>query len=335
MPRATSRSGAADRTERSGQRRSWLSSSRRRRPEAVTAAAGTALLGLTLLLAGCATGESTTAGPTPGVGAASSGAVQETASEDPALNAACAAFWGDPDYSDPLSRAVLDRAATAPQAGPTDPLFYAMTGDDIDTTFQDAPASAKEPAAVLSDWFRTQPELGAEADGDAFRTAWEGLAGSCSEVSSAASWAVAPGADGTKPAALVCAEVFDTPGTLTHFGNANVLTSNMFKLVGLSAREVPAERMDEVAKTADLLTAEITAVDDDAVTAALEQVRAPFQDALEGDTWSEGLEQPLATLTAACTDAGYSSPDLGEIENGAVIGANAAHEGGMDYGERS
>ena len=261
--------------------------------------------------------------------------MEETSGEDPALGAACGAFWGDPDYTAPLSRTVLDRAATAPQAGPADPFFYVMTGDDIDTTFQEAPASAKESAAVLSDWFRTQPERGTEADADAFRAAWEGVADSCSDVSAAASWAVAPGADGTKPASLVCAEVFDTPGTLTHFGNANVLTSNMFKLVGLSAREVPAERMDEVEKTAELLTAEIVAVDDAAVTDALEQVRAPFQDALEGDLWSEGLRQPLNALGAACTDTGYSSPGPGEIENGAVIGANAAHEGGMDYGECS
>lgn len=271
----------------------------------------------------------------PGDETASTGVAEGTTIEDPALGAACAAFWGDPGYTDPLSRTALDRAATAPQAGPADPFFYAMTGDDIDLAFDAAPTAAKESAAVLSEWFRTQPEQGTEADGDAFRTAWEGVAGSCSEVSAAASWAVAPGADGAKPAALVCAEVFDTPGTLTHFGNANVLTSNMFKLVGLSAREVPAARMDEVQKTADLLTAEIVAVDDEAVGTALEQVRAPFQDALEGDTWSDGLDQPLSTLSTACADAGYSTPDPGEIENGAVIGANAVREDDTNYGEGS
>ncbi|MGO1260032.1 MAG: hypothetical protein ACTMII_13855 [Brachybacterium sp.] len=271
----------------------------------------------------------------PGTGAASTGTVEETLTEDPALDAACAAFWGDPDYTDPLSRTTLDRAATAPEAGPTDPFFYEMTGDDIDSAFDAAPTAAKEAAAALSEWFRTEPERGAEADGDAFRIAWDGVAGSCSGVSAAASWAVGTGADGTKPAALVCADVFDTPGTLTHFGNANVLTSNMFKLVGLSAREVPADRMDEVRETSDLLTAEILAVDDDAVATALEQVRVPFQDALAGDSWSDGLDQPLTALSTACTDAGYSSPDPGEIENGAVIGANAAREDGMDYGEGS
>ena len=339
LPRATSRSGAADRTERPGQHRSWHFGSQRPQavasgaPKAVVARTGAALVGLTLLLAGCAATDTEPVETAPGDGSVSTDAADQTLTEDPGLGAACATFWGDPDYTDPLSRTILDRAATAPQAGPADPFFYAMTGDDIDLAFDAAPVAVKESAAALSAWFRTQPERGTGADGDAFRAAWDGVASSCSGVSVAASWAVAPGADGTKPAALVCAEVFDTPGTLTHFGNANVLTSNMFKLVGLSAREVPAERMDEVQKTADLLAAEIVAVDDEEVGSALKQVRAPFRDALEGDAWSDGLEQPLTTLSIACTDAGYSSPDPGEIENGAVIGANAVREDGTDYGE--
>src|SRR5699024_8305516 len=111
-----------------------------------------------------------------------------------------------------------------------------------------------------------------------------------------------------KPATLVCAQTFDTPGTLTHFANANVLTSNMFKLVGRAPQTVPADRMDEVQATADLLTSQIDAVDDAGVHAALEAVRAPFLDALDGDTWSEGLQEPLTELTAACDAAGYAAP---------------------------
>src|SRR5699024_7873668 len=132
-------------------------------------------------------------------------------------------------------------------------------------------------------------------------------------VSEAAAWTAAPGEEGTKPAALVCAEVFDTPGTLTHFANANVLTSNMFGLVGRLPQEVPGDRMDQVQATADLLTAQIDAVDDPEVGAALESVRTPFTDALEGDTWSEGLQEPLTELGVACDAAGYASPEQGEI----------------------
>lgn len=326
VPSPTPRSGAAERTERSGQRRSWRS--RGSRP-------GAALLGAALLLAGCTSTEGGSAGTAPGGDETDSGEQSTEASADPALVSACTSFWGDPDYTDPLSRTVLDRAGTAPQAGPSDPFFYEMTGDDIDTDFESAPSGAQEAASSLSDWFRTQPERGADADLEAFAAAWEGVAGACAEVSVAASWTLAPGEAGTKPAALVCADVFDTPGTLTHFANANVLTSNMFKLVGLSPRAVPAERMDQVQATAELLAAEIAAVDDAAVGAALEQVRAPFQEALDGDPWSEGLQTPLTELGTACDAAGYSSPDLGEMDNSAVVGAHAARPGGTDHGGRS
>src|SRR5699024_2685377 len=259
----------------------------------------------------------------PGGDETDSGEQSTEASADPALVSACTSFWGDPDYTDPLSRTVLDRAGTAPQAGPSDPFFYEMTGDDIDTDFESAPSGAQEAASSLSDWFRTQPERGADADLEAFAAAWEGVAGACAEVSVAASWTLAPGEAGTKPAALVCADVFDTPGTLTHFANANVLTSNMFKLVGLSPREVPADRQQDVRDTADLLSAEIAAVDDDEVRAALDQVRAPFLDALEGDTWSDGLRDPLTELGTACEAVGYSSPEIGEDGDGGLVGAHA------------
>lgn len=292
------------------------------------------LLGIALLLSGCAAAagpEQTSAGPT-GTG---SDTAAETTPADPALGEACATFWGDPDYTDPLSREVLDRAASAPDVGPSDPFFYAMTGDDIDAAFESAPAAAQDSAGVLAEWFRTEPELGAEADEEAFHSAWAGVAGSCQEVSAAASWSVAPGESGAKPASLVCADVFDTPGALTHFANGNVLTSNMFKLVGLSPREVPGDRMDDVQSTSELLIAEIDAVDDEAVRHALELVRAPFQDALDGDTWSEGLQGPLDELGTACGAAGYSTPELGETENDAVVGASAVREDGTNHGEHT
>lgn len=269
-----------------------------------------ALVSATLVLGGCTGGTGDPEQTAPAVDTATA-----TEPPDPALAASCGEFWGDPDYAAPLSRVVLDRAGTAAQAGPSDPFFYAMTGDEIDAAFEDAPDGAVTAAATLSEWFRTQPEAGTDADLRDFRTAWQQVAGACAEVSAAAAWTVEPGSDGTKPATLVCADVFDTPGTLTHFANANVLTSNMFKLVGLSPRAVPADRREDVQATADLLSAQIDAVDDAEVGAALQAVRAPFAAALDGDTWSEGLRGPLTELEAACDTAGYALPEPGEIDD--------------------
>lgn len=269
--------------------------------------------GAALLLAACASGPAAPTDPEVTDGAQGETATDTAGSPDPALASACGEFWGDPDYAAPLSRVVLDRAATAPEAGPSDPFFYAMTGDDIEAVFDDAPEQARTAATDLAQWFRTQPEKGSEADRDAFGDLWQGLAAECADVSAAASWAADPEQEGDKPAALVCADVYDTPGTFTHFGNANVLTSNMFYLVGLSAQQVPADRLEDVQATADLLEREIDRVDDDAVRAGLEQVRAPFQQALEGDLWSEGLREPLTELGSACDDAGYRAPESGEL----------------------
>ncbi|MGO2586373.1 MAG: hypothetical protein ACTH9F_13615, partial [Brachybacterium tyrofermentans] len=79
---------------------------------------------------------------------------------------------------------------------------------------------------------------------------------------------------------------------------------------------VPSDRMEDVQATDDLLAAEIAAVDDDGVRDALIVVRAPFQDALEGDTSSDGLQGPLEELGTACNAVGYSSPESGEIDHG-------------------
>jgi hypothetical protein len=277
------------------------------------------MLGIALALAAC------TADEAPDVSTAADGAAEATqASADPSLATACTAFWGEPDYADPLSREVLDRAGSAPEAGPSDPAFYAMTGDDVEAVFADAPAAARESAATLAEWFRTEPERGEDTDLDAFARAWDGVAGACRDSSAAALWADGPGEAGTKPAALVCADVFDTPGTLTHFANSNVLTSNMFKLVGRAPQQVPQGRADDLRATAELLAAEITAVDDDAVRAALEEIRAPFADALDGDTSSDGLQDPLDQLASACVARGYDAPAPAEDGGDAVVGAPAA-----------
>lgn len=264
----------------------------------------TAALGATALLAAC--------GPDATEDPAQSATAPTGPTADPALAGACAAFWGDPDYAAPLSRDVLDRAATAPEAGPADPGFYALTAEDLEALAADAPTVLAGPLGTLADWFRTEPERGEDLDGAAFREAWADVAEPCAALSPAAAWALGPGPDGSKPAALVCADVFDTPGTLTVFANANVLTSNLFSLVGLSPQQVPADREQELRGSEELLSAQIAAVDDPAVAAALEEVRAPVQDALDGDLDSPGLRDPLTALGSACADAGYAAPDLSD-----------------------
>ena len=124
--------------------------------------------GAALLLAACASGPAAPTDPEATDGAQGETATDTAGSPDPALASACGEFWGDPDYAAPLSRVVLDRAATAPEAGPSDPFFYAMTGDDIEAVFGDAPEQARTAATDLAQWFRTQPEKGSEADRDAF-----------------------------------------------------------------------------------------------------------------------------------------------------------------------
>lgn len=279
-----------------------------------------ALLAGCLLLAACTgpAGE----GPSDGGGAAPRPTPSATKTLDPASAAACGEFWGDPDYIAPLSRDVLDRAATAPDQGPDDPGFYASTGDDIDTAFASAAPEVRAELEPLAEWFRTQPEKGSDADKGAFREAWKRAGSACAEVSPAAAWSVAPGKDGTKPAALVCADITDTPSTLLSFANANVLTSNMFKIVGLYPLTVPKNRMDDIRATDELLARQIAAVDDDAVREALTSIREPFQDALNGDRHSPGLQDPLRELGSACSKAGYEIPSMDEGGSGGDTGGD-------------
>jgi hypothetical protein len=237
---------------------------------------------------------------------------------DPAAEAACQTLWGDPDYTQPLSRDVLDRAATAPSSGPGDPLFYSMTGDDVERAFEQAPDDLQESAGAVATWLREEPAEGADADLDALRDAWTDLATACAPLSAAALWQSGSGEDGTKPAALVCADVYDTPQTFTHFANANVLTSNMFKLVGRVPQTVPSDRMEDVSATREYLDQEIAAVDDQDVAAALEEIRAPFTAAEDGDLDSPGLQEPLDRLGTACSAVGYYVPGVDDDSEGGL-----------------
>lgn len=284
---------------------------------------------LAALVAATAACTAPQAGPTaPGASATAATATAEPTA-DPAAAEACQAFWGDPDYSAPLSRDVLDRAATAPEHGDEDPFFYAMTGDDVEAAFAEAPAPLQADAAEVAAWFRTEAAAGEDADLEALHGSLTALAEGCAPVSDAAAWFAEPGEDGTKPAALTCADIFDTPGTFTVFGNANVLTSNMFKLVGRTPQTVPEDRMDEVQATLALLDQEIAAVDDDAVRTALGAVRAPFADAVAGDLRSDGLQEPLEELGAACGAAGYDAGIGGDGQEAPQEGTTDDEEEGL------
>lgn len=281
------------------------------------------MLTVGLLAAGCsAVGPAAAPAPTDPSSTSTATAPESApaADPDPETARACQAFWGEPDYRTRLVRDVLDRIATASEGGAGDPYFYSLTAEDITEMFERAPEELRAAADDLAAWFGEQAPQG--ADPASARPLLEGVARACADVSISAQWFLTPDGDpGTKPSALVCADVFDTPSTYTQFANANVLTSNMFALVGLTGRTVPADRMDDVEWTADRLTREAELADDDAVAEGLIAVRAPFDRALGGDMNPGGLQQPLEQLADACGAVGYDAnvtPPEGDGDGGLV-----------------
>lgn len=270
-----------------------------RRPAPHVAAA----LGAALLVAGCAS--PTTSGPGT-EGAATTAASAATEAADPATAHACRTFFGDPDYLAPQSFEVLAMAASVREVGAEDPAFFASVSGTIDQTFAESSPAVHEAGSALATWFVDESAKGAQADAEAFAASYASLASACAPTSVAAAWHVEPGAEGTKPAALVCAEIAVQPQTLSHFHNANTLTSNMFDLVGLAPRQVRQADIEQITATNALLEAQRVAVDDNGVRAAIAEVQRPFQEAIDGDLASPGLRDPLGTLGVACDAAGYS-----------------------------
>lgn len=291
---------------------------RSRRRRGLRVAAFTAVAALTLGLAACTGGEAPAGGSDGGAGSSASDGPAANSATPPAptldagSKAACLTIFGDPDYKAPLIRTVLDRAATALTEGADDPGFYAMTGDDLTTAVSGVGGEVSHAAGDLTAWFRDEAAKGGDADLDLFAQRYTALADACAPVSDAATWIAHPGPDGTKPAVLVCASITDTPSTLNVYRNANVLTSNMFYVAGLYPRTVTDDQMDQVRGTDELLAREIAAVDDDGVRAALEEIRAPFQAALDGRRHSPGLQKPMETFGRACKAVGYDIPPMTE-----------------------
>lgn len=197
-------------------------------------------------------------------------------------------------------------AASVRQVGAEDPAFFTSVSGTIEQTFAEASPEVREAASGLGSWFTAESAKGEGADLEAFAAAYAGVASACAPTSVAAAWHVEPGADGTKPAALVCAEIAVQPQTLSHFHNANTLTSNMFDLVGLAPRQVRPADIEQITATNALLETQRVAVDDDGVRVAIAEVQRPFQEAIDGDLASPGLRDPLGTLGVACDAAGYS-----------------------------
>lgn len=255
--------------------------------------------------------------PVGATGGSDAGVGSTGPSADPSRTTACTRFFGDADYHEVPAWRVLEGAAviagtagTGPSdGGPSDGSPATAVASEVETSFADAPEDTREAASDVATWLRTAPASGQHADLDTFAVAWQGLAESCTPDSTAATWTAGHGQQGAKPAALVCAETFTAPSTLSVFADRDQVVPHLTAIAGASPQTVPASAATEVAEASDLLTAQSVAVDDPAVAAALREVRTPFQDALQGDLDSPGLHDPLTELGAACTAAGYDVPD--------------------------
>lgn len=240
-----------------------------------------ALAAAALALAGCTTttievGEPTADGPTT---------PSETVEEvDPDLDV-CEAFFATPNYEGSLFYRVLSAAG----GEDTTSVDKAVAGDvralDADAESIDRSLSMIADAAA------------GRASLDELAGATDGLGAACGEIgSTTAAYATGHGEDGGKPVAMTCADMLSRPQTLEVFGNANVLPSNSFKLVGMSSSWVndPAKGEAVAAQIQD----EIDATGDQTLRGLLEDFREPFLGQ------GSGVKAPLDELTAYCDEAG-------------------------------
>lgn len=286
---------------------------------------GALAAGVVLVAAGCQGGSFGQGTPSTSSTQPSASAEQEL---DPATEHACHQFFGDPDFAAPAGNEVLAMGANALEEGDSDPEFFASAGQNVKDSFAESQnPSVQEKAAAVAEWFEREPARGADADLDALKGAYHDLAASCAPASVGAAWESGQKSDeGTKPAALVCSHMAIQPQTFTHFRNSNVLTSNMFKLVGLSPRTVKKSDMDAVEQTNALLEEQKRLVDDEGVRSAVAELQTPFQNAMNGDRQSPGLREPLTEFGKACDAAGF--PGAVELsENPDMNGEPSEEEG--------
>lgn len=279
---------------------------------------------LALVLSAAACDSVQPAPASPSAAPATSSAQQ--ADMGPATEYACQQFFGDPDFSAPAANEILAMGANALEEGARDPEFFASNAQSVNEVFAEAESSAvKEAAAGVAQWFTSEPAKGEKADLDALEASYRSLANECAPVSVGAAWESGTRSEaGTKPAALVCSHMAIQPQTFTHFRNSNVLTSNMFKLVGLGPKNVEKKNLDRVEQTNALLEEQKKLVDDPAVRDAIGALQKPFQDALDGDRESSGLKKPLVEFGQACDAAGF--PGAVELSQTAEGGDAATEE---------
>lgn len=284
-----------------------------RRTTATTAAALSSLL----LIAAC-TGPG---GQAQKPAEQQSPSASSTATEDPATKAACLDFFGDPDYLSPKAYEILGLAGSVAESTDGDTQFFASGADTLRTVFQDADDSVRTDVEPLMAWFQDEAPKGSKADMGAFADAYRGVAAACSGYSQAAAFDADPANSGKKPAKLVCSELSTKPQTLGVFGTANVLPSEMFRVVGLSPRTVSADDMDTVKRVNDYLEQQKRAVDDEGVAAAIGEIQKPFTAALDGDMDSPGLRDAMDQFGSACSSAGFSgASDVTDSESGDLAG---------------
>lgn len=261
-----------------------------------------------LLIAGCSPTENTPPETTP---ASASETVETPSKTDNVMeeltNASCQSFFGDDNnYQYSLSIDVLANAGSAKYDNIKDPALFEYTTESIDELFINT--KIEEQSDKLVNWLQNEAIKGNEADLTLFESAFVNVAADCSEYSTAADWIAFDKSDekGTKPAALVCSEIFNTPMTLKVYFNQNVLTSNMFKDAGLYPRDMSNADSGQLERTRSYLSEQSELVDDPEVKEGLLNIRKPYDNALDnGNYWSEGLKELIVPLEDACIASGY------------------------------
>lgn len=259
------------------------------------------------LLAGCSSTETVPPETTP----PPSKTVESSSETNNALKeltaSSCQSFFGDDvNYQYSPSIEMLANAGSAKYDNMKDPELFNITVENIEELFENT--EVEKQFDELLNWLKNEAVKGSEADLGIFEEKYKNLAEGCSDYSVAADWVNIDESNkpGSKPAALVCSEVFATPMTLKVYYNQNVLTSNMFKDAGLYPKDMSNTDKEQLERTRDYLTEQAEMVKDERVRGGLLNIRKPYDNALDnGNYWSEGLDTLLDPLEDACINSGY------------------------------
>lgn len=260
-----------------------------------------------LLLAGCGQVEKPEPFPSEISTTSETPVDDEQAAISELTSSSCQTFFGDDvNYQYSLSIDVLANAGSAKYDNIQDPDLFDITAESMEELF--VKTKIEEQSDELVSWLKNEAIKGKDTDLTAFESAFVNVAAECSDYSVAAEWIAFDKTDeeGTKPAVLVCSEIFNTPMTLKVYYNQNVLTSNMFKDAGLHPRDMSNTDKEQLERTRDYLTEQAELVDNEAVREGLLNIRKPYDNALDnGNYWSDGLDTLLDPLEDACIASGY------------------------------